>query len=276
MIAGQNKHHGNTTEEAIKKWSDLGVNHLMIKRTSHLPLIKSNGEVRVEDFKTLGKLQKIYGVEFHIHPYDLYTIINSEKILLDTLSNVAKPIYKKMLEGIDEQIHKFDLYPLIVAHLPVLKYPDIEQVQSEEVALDAAKKVFQDLELESSLALETMHDPYRNPGRHLLGYQIEHFTEIIGDRNFGICIDTGHLTLSEESVNKYLELPFPVLCVHLNGNAGKRDDHHIATRNNIKDSEVIEDLLKTVDGPIVLEIGNHDYSEEEIRIVVDRTRKGLI
>jgi sugar phosphate isomerase/epimerase len=232
--------------------------------------------VKDEDFEKLGKLQKEYGVEFLIHPYDLFISIDAKKVILDTFSHVSRSIYINILEKIDAHIHKYDLIPLIVTHLPVLEYPEIENVQSEEAALNNAREVFQHLELESSVALEIMHDPYRNPGRSLLGYKAEHFTEVIGDRKYGICIDTGHLNLSEESLLDYLELPYPVLCVHLNGNDGKRDGHHIATRNNIKDSNTVEDLIKTVKGPIVLEIRDQGYSKEELRRVVERTRKGLI
>jgi sugar phosphate isomerase/epimerase len=276
MILGcQNKHWGNI-EEATKFWLELGIDHLMVKNAENIPLINAKGEIRYEDFRKLGRLQDEYGVKYHLHPYRFFVKRRNDEILLDTLSNDARTLYKNIIKEIDNQIQENGLYPLIVFHLTTLDDPELPYKQTEEMGLKQAKEFFQSLDLKSNIALETMHDPYRNPGYWLLGYKANHFLEIIGDRKFGICIDTGHLFMAEEPLRKFLELPYPILSIHYNGCDGKSDSHHLPTKDNIKDAELVEKLLKSVKGPIILEIRNYGYSKEILKKIISETKKGVV
>ena len=276
MIAGQNKYWGRNIEESIKLWTNLDVKHLMIKETKDINLIKPDGKINTETFKKLGKLQDEYDIKFHVHPYRVSVQVQQGEIFLDMLSEYARKIYKNILQEMDKQIQINGLYPLIDLHLTTLDDPKLGHKQSENEGIKAGKEFFQDLELESKIALETMHDPYRNPGFSLLGYKAKHFSEIIKDKkNIGICIDTGHLFMANEPLNNFLNLPYPILSIHYNGCDGKTDSHHMPNKNNIKEPEKIEKLLK-IEGPVVLEIRNYNYSEKAMKKLIENTKAGKI
>jgi len=277
LLAGQNNYWGKTIEESTKSWLDFGIEHIMVKNNNNILLVSPEGKVITEDFKKLGRLQKEYGVEYHIHPYNSFANIEGNKYSLDFISDKSKAIYAKILKDFDALVQENELYPLITLHLPMLDYPNSIEKQEEAEAIKNGREFFQSLELKTTIGLETQHDPYRNPGYSLLGNKAWHFSEIIGDRkDFSLVIDTGHLNMAEEPLKKFLELPYPVASIHFNGNKGEKDSHEMPNRSNMKDVELIERLLKKVDGPIVLEIQKRDYSKDEILRLIESTKAGKV
>ncbi len=177
------------------------------------------------------------------------------------------------MENLDEQIQASGIYPLIDLHLPVLDGLGIEK-RNESWGIQRAKKFYQGLDLDTRISLENMHDPYRNGnnGFWMMGNKPEHFTEIIGDRDYSITIDIGHLRLSEAGLEDFLELPYDVGCVHYHGNDGNSDSHQIPNENNVDDFEDVKELIGSVGGPVVLEVRCNKYPREEVRSVIDRIR----
>jgi len=275
MLAAQNKYWG-TVEEATKLWLGLGIGHLMIKNTKDIPLVNPKGEVVYESFRRLGKLQEEYGVSFHTHPYNNFVQTGGRRFNTDSLSKPVVSIYRKLLHDMDNQIQENGLFPLITLHLTVLDYPGSNEKKTEEEGLKIGKEFFQSLELKSDLVLETMPDPYKDRKYSLLGCKSKHFAEIIGDRDFGLCIDTGHQFMAKEPLKNFLGLPHPVRSIHFNSWVGDTDSHHIPNRQNMREVELVEGLLKNVRGPIVFEIRNYDYSEEELRRLIEDTLKGIV
>lgn len=270
LLAAQNKYWG-TVEKATQFWLRLGINHLMIKRKGEIRLIDQNGRVVEEDFKKLHQLQEKYNVKYHLHPYDL---VLGNLYITSSVRN-AQPALNRILTNLDEKIYEYELYPLITIHLPRFDHPKYSFDLDDKAALKNGVDFFKNLELKSKLALETMHDPYRNPGHALLGYKAEHFLKLIRDKNFGVCIDTGHLRMAEEPLEKFLELPYPIPSVHLNGNNGTKDQHQLPIRENVGDFKKVVEALKRCKGPIVFEIRNFGYSERELKKCINFWREAV-
>lgn len=261
LLAGQNKYWG-TLEQATEFWLSLGIKHVMIKLTKDTKYIENDGEVIEKQFERFQRLQEKYGVKYHLHPYAM----RAEKKLFDFSMNECHSVLKKIFTDLDKNIRQHGLYPLITAHLPVFEKPDYNLKVDKRIALENGKSFFQNLDLKSKLALEVMHGPFKNRlegGTALLGYKAKHFREIIGSKNYGLCIDVGHLNLAEEPLEKFLELTYPIYSAHLHGNGGTWDSHHMATKDNVKNSEVVKKMLKKVQGPVVLEVQNYDYSKKD-------------
>lgn len=268
LLAGQNKYWG-TVEEATQFWLTLGISHIMVKRTKDIKFVDSNGKVKEQDFMSLYKLQKKYKVKYHLHPYNL--IVNGTP-LTASLKN-TQPILGQILTDLDRKVHLYGLYPLITIHLPSFAHPKFHLDLNERVVVENSKEFFQNLKLKSKLALENAFDPYKHHGCALLGYKSEHFLEFIRDKNFGLCIDIGHLNMQKEPLEKFLELPYPVYSFHLHGNDGTGDKHQLPTRKNVKDLENIVKALRKCKGPIVLEIRNYDYRQDEIKQCISFWKK---
>lgn len=274
MLGGQNKYCGKTIDDAINYWNGLGVYHIMVKSTNGFPLVK-NGKVHVESFKKLERLQNEDDrLSFHLHPYNIKIERNGQKILLDFLSENTAGDYKKLLEGLDEQIQTRGLYPNMDLHISVLKAPPNYGPRNEERGLYLAERFFQDLDLETNVSLETMHGPDKNPGYRGLGDKPEHFERIIGDRtkDYKICIDTGHHGISEHSAKEFLKLPYEIGSIHHHGNDGNRDQHLLPNRNNVRDFDCVEGLIRKFDGPVVLEIKRNDNYRVAVKKVIDRLK----
>lgn len=264
LLAGQNRYWGEV-EEATEFWLGLGIDHIMIKRAEDMQLLDENGKVIEEDFKKLHKLQEKYRVKYHLHPYNL--VFNN--VYVTSYFKNTQPILKQILTDLDKRIQKYGLYPLITIHPPEFDHPKHHFDIDEKTAFKDCIDFFQNLSLKSKLALETMSDPYRNPGHALLGYKPEHFLKLIGNKNFGLCIDIGHLKMAEEPLKKFLELPYPIYSVHLNGTDGTEDKHFLPTRENVGDFEGVVKALKKCQGPIVFEVRSYNYSEEEVKECID-------
>lgn len=276
ILAGQNKHWGRDIEQATETWLGFGVDHLVVKSNHDTALLSSWGNVIEKDFSRLGRLQREYGVRYHLHPYNIYVTVGKKGYNLDFFNEETVPIYGKALRRIDDLMQENELYPLITMHLTVMDYPFATKKQTEEEALRAGKSFFQSLDLKTPIGLENTHDPYRNPRWSLLGYKAEHFSEIIGNKKMSLVIDTGHLNIAEEPLEKFTSLPYPIASIHFNGNNGVKDSHEMPNRENMKDVELVESLLKTVDGPIVIEIQNYGYSRDEMMKLIENTRAGKI
>ena len=269
LWAGQNKNWGSI-EEATRTWKEAGVGHVMVKHFQDVRLIDEHGSLVEETIKKLSRLQKEFGVEYHFHPYNL-KIKNS--ILTPTIKE-TRPVLKKFLQDLDRHISKHGFYPLITLHLPVIKHPKYSVDVDEEKALGISRDFFQDLNLESKLALETMHAPRRNsrePNVALLGYKPEHFTKTIGEKKYGLCIDTGHQNLMNEETQSFLELLYPIHSVHLHGNDWHEDSHIMPTKFNVRDLTGALEAIRKCKGPVVLELNKHyiNYSKEDIRAGID-------
>lgn len=260
LLSGHNKYWG-TLERATEFWLKLGINHAMIKWTEDTRFIE-NGQVVEKEFERYQRLQERYGVKYHLHPYELRT---NGKLITSALKEFH-PILKNLIRELDEKIHQYKLYSLITVHLSVFASHKYNLKVDERVALENGKEFFQNLSLKSKLALEIMHAPYKDlnaPGAGLLGYKAEHFRGIIGDKDYGLCIDVGHLNMVEEPLEKFLELPYPIYSAHLHGNDGTRDEHRMATKTNVKNFKLVKKMLKQVKGPVVLEIRNYGYSKDD-------------
>lgn len=266
LLAGQNNYWG-TLEQATEFWLSLEINHVMIKLTRDTRYIE-NGKVVEAEFERYQKLQKKYGVKYHFHPY----AIRTGKKLFDFSIKARHPVLKKIFMNLDENIQQYGLYTLITAHLPVFEKPDYNLKIDKQIALENGKEFFQGLNLKSRLALEVMHEPFRNKfegGTALLGYRAEHFQKIIGNKNYGLCIDIGHLNLAEEPLEKFLELSYPIYSAHLHGNDGMRDEHRMASRKNVKNFELVKKMLKMVQGPVAIEVRNYNYSVDDFERLFD-------
>ncbi|HUW21558.1 MAG TPA: TIM barrel protein [Candidatus Bathyarchaeia archaeon] len=260
VFAGQNKYWG-TVEEATQFWTDIGLSHLMIKRATDTRLLDDHGRLIETDFEKLSKLQEKYQVDYHLHLYNLIF----DGVFMSPALERAQPVFREILENVDRAIGRYRLYPLITIHLPKYADPEYNFGLSEEAAFQASRNFFQTLDLESEVALETMHDPFRNPGHALFGYQADHFKTYIQSKNFGLCIDIGHLVMAQEPIHRFLELPYPLLCVHLNGNDGSSDQHLLPTEDNVGDCSSVVQVLRNCRGPIVFEVRKYAYSKEQVQ-----------
>lgn len=261
LFAGQNNYWGKL-EDSTKLWLAIGIKHVMIKPKYDTPLIEKDGKLREEDFKRMGEMQKKYNVKYHIHPYNL---VVKNRFMTPADKNTHSE-YKKILQEFDEYIQKYSLYPLITIHPGAYVRPENNLNLDENTALENAAEFFQNLKLKSKIAVENMFDPYRN-GNHLyLGYKAQHFRDIIKDKNIGLCLDTGHLVMQKEPIGRYLKLPYPIYSMHLNGNDAKKDIHFAPSKDNIVDFVDIVKAMRKCEGPIVLEVANHDnrYAKEDL------------
>jgi hypothetical protein len=274
FFGGQNKYWGNL-EEAVETWLKVGIKHIMVKPTSDLPLITSQGNVRKKDFEKLSELQRKYEVLFHLHPYNLV----AKNIFLTPSLPKAQPLFEEILLDFDEMIHQYELLPLLTLHLPRFDHPRYEKQfgrMDEATALKNSSEFFQTLELNHcKLALETMHDPYKNPGHALLGYKAIHFRYLIKDKNFGICIDTGHSKMAKEQLKEVLRLSYPIYSVHLNGNDGSHDQHALPARENVGNFKDVTKCLKACQGPIVLEVRDYRNSLDQVKKCINFWQKTL-
>lgn len=265
LLAGRNNHcWGRSLEEITEFWLTLGIRHVMIALTADNARYIENGQVIEKQFEQFQRLQEEYDVKYHLHPY----AIRTGKRLFDFSIRECHPVLRKILIGLDEKIHQYKLYPLITVHLPVFEKPDYNLKVDKQIALENGKSFFQNLDLKSRLAMEIMHGPHKNKregGVALLGYKAKHFREIIGDKNYGLCIDVGHLNLADEPLEKFLELPYPIYSVHLHGNDGTTDEHAMPTKGNVRNVEAVKKMLSMIDGPVVLEIRNHNYSLDDFK-----------
>lgn len=264
LLAGQNKYWGEV-EEATEFWLGLGIDHITIKRVEDMQLLDQNGKIIEEDFKKLGGLQKKYNVRYQLHPYNF---IFTNAFITPSLKN-TQPMLYQILADLDKRIQEYGFYPLLTLHLPIIDHPEHHLGLDEKTALKNSLDFFQGLNLKVPVALENMPDPYRNPGHSQLGYKSEHFLRLIGNKNFGLCIDTGHLKMAEESLKKFLELPYQIYSVHLNGTDGTEDKHLLPTRENIGDFKGVVQVLKKCQGPIVFEVKSYNYSKEEVKECID-------
>ncbi len=271
LLAGQNKYWG-TIEEATEFWLGLGINLIMVKRTEDMQLLDQDGRVIEEDFKKLHKLQKEYNVKYQLHPYNLFF---NNTFITPSLKN-TQPILNQILTDLDKRIQGYDFYPLLTFHLPRIDHPEHHLGLDEKTALENSINFFQDLNLKTKLALETMHDPYKGISGHvLLGYKAEHFLKLIGNKKFGLCIDTGHLKMAKEPLEKFLELPYPLYSVHLNGTDGTGDKHFLPTEENTGDLKGVVRAMKKCQGPIVFEVRSYNYSKDEVKKCINFW-KGII
>jgi sugar phosphate isomerase/epimerase len=270
ILSGQNRFWGKTIEESTMYWTDVGLEHVMVKKTWDMPLVTPNGEVIAENFNKLGKLQKEYGVQYHVHPYALKL---SDGNFLDSLSDATKASFRKAVKDMDNLIQENELYPLITLHFPMMDYTGSKEKQSEEKAIENARDFLINLDARTHIDLETVNDPYSaNDGWSYIGNKPRHFTEVLGKNNYTMCVDTGHLNMASEPLSNFLKLGIPVTSVHFHGNCGRNDDHVIPTKENLKDYRSVENFLKSYEGILVFEIRNMDYTKDDITRLIENTR----
>ncbi len=178
-----------------------------------------------------------------------------------------------MLEKIGftiDRIRSHDLEPLVILHPPRLSAPDVmvagEKMLDEEKAFKSSIPFLDKLsrmgsQSSISIAIECMHDPNANPGHALLGYTVEQLEEICNERDFGICVDTGHAKLSRTSVSDYLNSSLNILTIHLQGNDGSYDQHELPTMKNVGDVRGVLKLL-SLNIPITVEANSYKLLEE--------------
>lgn len=262
LIAGQNKQWG-TLEQATKFWLKLGIKHVMINKEKDTMFIE-NGRVVEQQFKKFQELQEEHGVKYHLHSY--YTKVDGRAISISLAEHHSRLI--EFFTELDEKIDQYNLYPLIIVHPPVFENPKYNIKVDKAVALENGIEFFtrlSSMNLKSKIALETMPNPFKNlnyPNIAILGYKADHFQKMIWDKNYGLCIDIGHLNLAKELLEKFLE--FPIFSVHLHGNDRIRDEHKMATKDNVKNFEGTKKMLKNVKGPVTLEVrGIYNYSAND-------------
>ncbi len=279
-IFAQNRYWGSL-EEAIDLWkNNLGVEGMMIKQTNDLTLIKPNGRIDYESFDKLGRLQKEYGISFNLHPYDHQIFADKDKIYLDFLGPAEAEHYARLIGEMDKQIHKNELDPLITLHLGAIEIPGYMRARTTKRALDASiyfAGLLNKQKIESEIAFENMPDPGKNGEIHLIGNKYEHLKKVLeaGDEiDAGLCIDTGHDTLSEESItDEYLEKrEYELKTIHFNGTNGEWDSHHIPSKDTVRGFEKSKNLVKEAKR-VVLEIKNYDYDIETLQDFVDKVKR---
>jgi hypothetical protein len=266
LWSGQNSHWGGL-EAATKTWADLGMKTVMIRQTPESALLSNNGELVEPTFEKLARLQKEFGVQYHFHPFDLE--VKGKFLTLATPEE--RKITKGFLTRLDQMIDKYSFYPLITLHLPFFVRPKQGILIDEKEALNQAISFYQDLDLKANVALETMHGPFMNgdSGTALLGYRASQFIGIIGKKDMGLCIDTGHSNLSATPTRRYLTLPYPIYSIHLQGNDLHSDQHVLPSYLSVRDYNATIEAIKKCRGPVVLEVRNHSYSKNEIRDHID-------
>lgn len=262
ILAGQNATWGKNLKQATQFWKRLNISHIMVKWSQELPFLNNSGKANENTFKKLGNYQKQFGVKYHIHPYDL----SLRSIYLTPSFPKAKPILKQLLQQFDKLIYRYNLYPIIILHCPRMGKDSIGFKITHKQALKKTGNFYQNLNLKSQLVLETMHDPYRNPGHALLGYKPEHFKQLIGNENIGVCIDTGHLNMSKAGIKPFLNLPYNIHSLHINGNYKDKDSHLIPTSKTLDEYNLLHTLLNKCKGPAVFEIKRQPtYTKQKIK-----------
>ncbi len=261
ILAAQNKHWG-TLEEATRFWAELGIDHIMIKRSQDVQLVSKKGDVLEEEFAKLKKLKEEYGTEFHVHPYGIY--VNNTRLSL--VDNDIATVFKRVIKGIDEMMQKYGLYPLITLHCTAFDGRNKDGF-GEEAALAKSQEFFNGLKIGCQIALENMHHPYVGSKNALIGYKSEHLRKIIDVSDVGVCLDTGHFNLAEEQISSFLE--FPVYSMHIEGNNGEVDQHLLPTKETVSRLEDVVAAAKSCRGPIVIEVANHGYTRKEIVKCID-------
>ncbi|MBW2970980.1 sugar phosphate isomerase/epimerase, partial [Candidatus Woesearchaeota archaeon] len=167
------------------------------------------------------------------------------------------------------------LYPLLTLHMPRMRTPFYRMNVSEEDAIKYGTEFFQSLGLDTPIAFETIHDPGRNSSHAALGYAPGHFTDIIAERDYGICIDTGHSKMATVPLSEFLKLPYEISSIHLNGNDGTGDQHLLPTKNNVGDYTAVVEAIRRCTGPVVFEVRKVDeltgkeYTKEQVRECVE-------
>ncbi len=256
FYAGQNVGFG-TVEEAVAFWTELPVDHIMIKSTPDLPLVEPDGGIREEDFRRLEEMGGEHSVAFHLHPFDLEV----GGIPLATLTDRARVIWIKILKELDRMVQRYGLYPLITIHMARFSGSG-----DEEEALGRSVKLIDGLDLRSDLALETL---FSRNGIGLIGHRASHFVEAIGDRDIGLCIDTGHNNLNGGGLRELLDLPYRVMSMHLHGNDGSRDSHDIPTYRNVAEPDLVKEALRRCEGPVVIEVRDGILDREGMEECLD-------
>jgi sugar phosphate isomerase/epimerase len=266
LWSGQNGRWGEL-EEATRAWTDMGMKSIMIRQIPSSMLLSNTGELVEPTFQELSKLQKEFGVKYHFHPFDLE--VKGKFLTLSTPEE--RKVMKYFLTELDQRIEKYSFYPLINLHLPFFVRPKQDIKIGEKEALSQAIDFYQDLDLKANVAIETMHDPFMNgeSGTAILGYKASQFREIIGKKNIGLCIDTGHINLSAEPTRIYLALPYPIHSIHLHGNNLHNDQHQLPIYLNVMDYNATIDAIKKCTGPVVLEIGSDASSRKGILDCID-------
>jgi sugar phosphate isomerase/epimerase len=261
LIAGQNKYWG-TTEEATACWLAAGADCLLIKNNKDdFQFFDNEGNPNELHFEKLQNLQKVYGVRYLIHPYN----VMFDHVILESPAKEDQPKLLKVFEILDKKIRQYDLYPLITVHMPMFKHVRHQIYSDEEEALRNGKELFQKLKIKTDLCIETMFDPGKNPNIDTIGYNAEHFIYLIGQKRIGICIDTGHLNMANAPLQDFLKLKYPILSMHIHGNDGIRDKHELTTKENVKNFDQVVEAVRNCKGPIVLEARNYNYSKQQLK-----------
>jgi len=246
--------------EEFEFWSDLGVDFIMLSVAYNFFF----DEERVSD---VIEYREGFGLDILIHTRP------DGKTLLSPANPAAHDTMFKGLDIIEKLVKKYGLIDKLIMHPPTYRIPGSGYVEfSEEEAVVNSRPFYRKLKSFSGLTfvLENVYPP--GIGWEELGYERGHFKLFDFGGDFEFCLDTGHLKLSELSVEDITNLPFELTCLHLQSNDGKTDQHIPLTRRNFSEWKQVEVLLSD-DKFMVVEAKNE---KEKIPYILKYLRKNQI
>ncbi|MFH1834999.1 MAG: TIM barrel protein [Methanobacteriota archaeon] len=238
MIGGTTRH---ATDEEFSFWSYLGVDFMQLSPPYDFFLDEGKISQALE-------LKDRYDLDLLVHP-------RPDGDIFYTAANPAA--HEGMFQALDviqNLIKSERLIPKVILHLstyvnPEGNYPTF----TKEEAINNSKPFYERIKemTDVTFVLENVYPPGINWEE--LGYEIEHFSLFDFRKDDELCLDTGHMNLSEMSVQDYASLQYPITCFQLHGNNGREDQHRPVTRSNFKQWEELEQLLSN-DKYMVLEV----------------------
>ena len=238
MIGGLS---GKGRIEEFEFWANLGVDFMMLSVAYDFFL----DEYLVSQVLSL---KDRFGLNLLIHPRP------DGEILQSPANPEAHESMFEALERIREIVHRHELINKVILHLATYRIPrGAYESFSEEEAMANSQAFYQRLKdfRDLTFVFENVYPP--GIGWEELGYKTEHFGLFDLPDNCEFCLDTGHLNLSELSVENILNLPYTITCLHLHSNDGVSDQHNLLTRRTFEDWRHIEELL-SCDRYIVMEL----------------------
>ena len=229
--------------EEFEFWGKLGVDFLMLGVAYDFFL----------DDKAVSKVLNLRdksGMNLLVHPRP------DGKFMQSPSNPEAHDLLFESLARIQDLVRHQGLIDKVIMHLPTcsISVGDYERFTEAE-AISNSRRFYKRLKEINGLTfvLENGYPP--GIGWEELGYKTDHFRLFDFPENCEFCLDTGHLNLSELTVDDILSLPFDITCFHLHSNNGLADQHVPITRKNFKDWKQIEGLLSK-EKYIIMEVKN--------------------
>lgn len=272
LIGGQLFYYGNgDLYEAAKFWRSLGADIVMLKPHKYPDFFVNNATEINSKYPEMIKRIKDLGLQILLH-FEHWHL--GEEMIEPTDINkhdLLKTAFTTLLKAIKD----YNLYPELcfggpaIFYLPY-KFSNQTEIPEEEglenmcqFLIDLAPELCREkikFSIENMPIYEFLLKSHKQ--HKILCYKPEHFRKIIADNDdvYNICIDVGHLILSESTIKDYLKLPYKITTLHLHGNNKEKDEHALLTLRNAPPD--INRLLECSTGPWILEVKNKENIED--------------